>query len=409
MTRPSASGSGPSARLDAGAVGRWLAPGLSIVGLLIVAFVTLNLLDNNIPFVGGSRGNANGNGGPAQTPAPSNVVVVPPDVVSVPGSIVYAKAGNIWIQTGKDAHQLTSGGNDSMPSWAPDGTAVYFIRSVDGTGSWPMGGVVRGYQMTTPSVMRVKADGSGKPEVVLSGKVTRNGRIWHAWIRQPVLSPNGRTLALVSDRPDPSNSDVVLQFYDIASKASKNPKVVNTSPLGHQDPAWRADGKVLLYVRNGRDGSRGAPAIYRWDVAKAAATAFTGPGYLEPAFSPDGRYVAATKTSAFGNDLVILDAANGRELMRVTNDGASWAPVWSPAGDSIAFLHIQGQIVDLRLVRLEGAGPSWTIKDVIDLTEVSGLEGASRPTWFVPPDQLPAPPPTPVPSAAPSNPASSAP
>ena len=28
-------------------------------------------------------------------------------VVSVPGSIVYAKAGNIWIQTGKDAQQLT--------------------------------------------------------------------------------------------------------------------------------------------------------------------------------------------------------------------------------------------------------------------------------------------------------------
>ena len=80
----------------------------------------------------------------------------------------------------------------------------------------------------------------------------------------------------------------------------------------------------------------------------------TGPGYLEPAFSPDGRYIAATKTSSFGNDLVILDATNGRELLRVTNDGASWAPVWSPVGDSIAFLHIQGQIVDLKLARLDG-------------------------------------------------------
>ena len=408
MTRPPVSRSGIGARFGAGSAGRWLAPGLSIVGLVVVAVVTLNLLNNNIPFVG-SSGNGNGNGNdPAQTPAPSNVVVVPPDVVSVPGSIVYAKAGNIWIQTGKDAHQLTSGGNDSMPSWAPDGTAVYFIRTVDGVGSWPVAGIVRGYQMTTPSVMRVKSDGSGKPELVLSGKVSRNGRTWHAWIRQPVLSPDGRTLALVSDRPDPLNSDVVLQFYDIVSKASKNPKVPETSPLGHQDPAWRPGGGVLLYVRNGRDGNRGAPAIYRWDVAKARATAFTRPGYLEPAFSPDGRYVAATKTSAFGNDLVILDASNGREVMRLTNDGASWAPVWSPAGDSIAFLHIKGQIADLRLLRLEGAGPSWTVKDVIDLTEVSGLDGASRPTWYVPPDQLPEPTPTPVPSAVPSSPASSA-
>jgi Tol biopolymer transport system component len=390
-------------------VGRWLAPGLSIAGLLIVAYVTLNLLNNNIPFVGGSKANGNGNGNPAQTPAPSNVVIVPPEVVSVPGSIVYAKAGNIWIQTGKEAHQLTSGGDDSMPSWSPDGSAVYFIRDVGSDGSWPMGGVVRDYRLTTPSVMRVKADGSGKPELMLSGKITRNNRTWHSWIRQPVLSPDGHTLALVSDRPDPTKSDVVLQFYDIVSKASKNPKVANTSPLGHQDPAWRPDGKVLLYVRNGRDGSRGAPSIYRWDVAKGIGTAFTGPGYLEPAFSPDGKYVAATKTSAFGNDLVILDGTNGRELMRVTNDAASWAPVWSPAGDAIAFLHIDGQIVDLRLVRLEGSGPNWTVKDTIDLTEVSGLEGASRPSWYVPPDQLPAPTPTPVPTAAPTSSPSTAP
>ena len=130
----------------------------------------------------------------------------------------------------------------------------------------------------------------------------------------------------------------------------------------------------------------------------------TGPGYLEPSFSPDGRYVVATKTSSFGNDLVILDAANGRELLRLTNDGASWAPVWSPIGDAIAFLHIEGQIVDLKLIRLEGDAPNWTVKDVTDLTEVSGLDGSSRPGWFVPPDQLPEPTPTPVSTAAPARP-----
>ena len=48
--------------------------------------------------------------------------------------------------------------------------------------------------------------------------------------------------------------------------------------------------------------------IYRYDVAKGKGTPLTGPGYLEPSFSPDGRYIAATKTSSFGNDLVILDA-----------------------------------------------------------------------------------------------------
>jgi len=402
MTRSSTPRSGGRG-LAVGSLGRWVAPVLSIVGLLIIAFVTLNLFNLQVPFVGGSsgngNGNGNGNGGPVQTPAPSNVVVIP-DVVTFKGSIVYAKAGNIWIQTGKEAHQLTTSGDDSMPSWSPDGTSVYFIRTVAGVGRAVSQGVVRDYQLTTPSVMRVKADGSAEPQLVLSGKITKNGRTWHAWIREPVLSPDGRTLAIVSDRPDPANGDVVLQFYDLSTKKSRVPQLAETPPLGHQDPVWRPDGKELLYVRNGRSGARGAPVIYRWTVATSKAAALTGPGYLEPSYSPDGKYIAATKTSSFGNDLVILDASNGRELLRVTTDNASWAPTWSPLGDSIAFLHIKGQIVDLKLARLDGTAPNWTVKDITDLTEVSGLDGASRPDWFVPASELP--PPTPAPSAAPS-------
>ncbi len=402
-----------------------LAPTLAVVGLLIVAFLTLQLMNGSVPFVGGSggsggsgnnagtgNGNGNGNAGPAVTPAPSNVVVVPdkPEV-KIPGSIVYAKAGNIWIQTGKQAHQLTGGGHDSMPSWSPDGKDVYFVRTTDEIGIWPSQGADRRYQMTVPAVMRVKADGSADPVAVLDGHISVGSRDWFSWIRQPVLGPDGRTLALVSDGPDPSKSDVVLQFYDLPRKKRTVPTVPEIAPLGHQDPAWRSDGKVLLYVRNGREGTRGAPVIYSWDVAKKTSTPLTGPGYLEPSYSPDGRYIAATRTSSFGNDVVILDAANGREVLRVTTDGASWAPAWSPVGDAIAFLHIQGQIVDLKMARLKGTAPDWTVDETIPLTEVSGLDGASRPGWFVPPDQLPAP--TPAPSAsgsvAPASTASTAP
>ena len=406
MTGTPASSSGSGRGFGARSAGRWLAPGLAIVGLLIVALVTISLLNGDIPFVGTSKGGTgngtgNGTGGDnTATPAPSNVVIVPPEVITLTGSIVYAKAGNIWVQTGKDVKQLTKGGDDSMPSWSPDGSTIYFIRTTSGTGKWIVGNILRDYALTTPSVMQVKADGSADPVRVLSGKVTQNGRTWQAWIREPVVSPDGTTMAMVSDRPNPSESDVVLQLYNLNTKKSTVPKVAETSPLGHQDPAWRPDGKFLLYVRNGRNGAKGAPVIYRLDVAKGKAAALTGPGYLEPSYSPDGRYVVATKTSSFGNDLVILDGSNGRELLRLTNDGASWAPVWSPIGDAIAFLHIEGQIVDMKLIRLDGDAPTWSVKDVTDLTEVSGLDGSSRPGWFVPPDQLPAPTPTPVPSAS---------
>jgi len=108
MTRSSTPPIGSRPSFSVGSPGRWVAPVLSIVGLLLVAFVTLSLLNGTVPFVGGSKGggngtgNGSGDGGPAQTAAPPNVVVVPPDVVTFKGSIVYAKAGNIWIQNAKD-------------------------------------------------------------------------------------------------------------------------------------------------------------------------------------------------------------------------------------------------------------------------------------------------------------------
>ena len=55
------------------------------------------------------------------------------------------------------------------------------------------------------------------------------------------------------------------------------------------------------------------------------------------------------KTSAIGSDVIILDATTGRELLRVTNDASSWSPVWSPAGDGIGFLHIDGGWRDHRI------------------------------------------------------------
>ena len=188
--------------------GSWLAPGLSVVGLGLVAVLTLNLMGGSIPFVTGAGGG--GGGGPDRTAAPSNVVVVPP--VSFPGSIVYAKAGNIWVQHGQDVRQLTSGGRDSMPSWSSDGSSVYFIRTSDAQGLWPAQGVDRHYQESVPAIMRVDASGGADPDTILTGAIRSGSRSWFSWIREPVLSPDGRTLAMVSDGPDPTRSDVVLQF-----------------------------------------------------------------------------------------------------------------------------------------------------------------------------------------------------
>jgi Tol biopolymer transport system component len=374
-----------------GPVGTAIAPIAAVVGLVLIAVVTINLFNYELPFTGGDPGNGNNGavGGPAITPAPSNVVIIPEEATFL-GKIVYAKAGNVWVQTNDGATQLTNGGGASMPSFSADGNWVTYIQTSETRGKWPLRGRPTWYDIDLNDLMRVRADGTGEPQRLLSGQV-RNGSLrWSAWMRQPVLSPDGKTIALVTDAPHPDDSNVVLQLYDLQRKRLTRTGVKEVGVLGHQDPEWRPDGKYLLYTMNNRDGARGSPVIMRFDPKAKEARPLTTAGYMQPSYSPDGRYIAATRTNTLGTDVVILNASNGNELLRITNDDASWAPSWSPAGDAIAFLHIAGQTVDLRLAKLDGTGPTWTVAGTENLTEVSGLDAASRPDWYIPPALLPA-------------------
>lgn len=361
-----------------------LAPALSLVGLVVVGLVTLALFGGSLPGSG-----SQGPGGPVRTATPSNVVVVDPRT-KVPGSLLYVKDGNIWVQAGDTARQLTDSGHDAMPAWSPDGASIYFVRTALVEGRWPSAGVTKIYDLDMPTLFRMKADGSGTPQGLLTGQFKQFSNLWSYFIREPAISPDGKTAAIVTDGPNPTQSDVVVKLLDLATRDLTDPRLGETQGLGHQDPTWSPDGRSLLYVRNARDGARGTPAIYRMNVATGKSTSVTGGGYADPSWSRDGRYIAATKTSNFGTDIVILDARTGVEVLRVTKDEESFDPIWSPAGDSIAFFRVRHGVVDLYLVPLTGTAPNFAAGDPLALTISAGLDAASRPAWFIPPDQLPA-------------------
>jgi dipeptidyl aminopeptidase/acylaminoacyl peptidase len=387
----------------------FVGPAIAVVALVVVAAITVGLMNGQLPFKIGSSGNGGkgGDNGANRTPAPSNVVIVEPEV-SFPGTIVYAKAGNIWVQSGANAHQLTNSGHDSMPSFSPDGKDVYFIRESIGRAKHTEGGRYTWFDLQTPAITKVAADGSSDPVAIVGGRIKSGRDLWFYWMREPVLSPDGHTIALTSDGPNPYQGDVTIQLFDTKTNKFTKPKIAQTG-LGYQDPAWAPDGGYLAFVKNARDGSRGAPQIVKYNPRNKKVFSITGPGYIAPAWSPDSRYIAATRTDSFGTDVVILDAGTGNELLRLTNDGHSFSPVWSPAGDAIAFLRLDGAITDLFMVKLDGTPGNWTKGDETQLTEVSGLDAESRPGWFIPKAELPSPPPSPTSAPPSSSPASAAP
>ena len=379
-----------------------IAPLLSLLGLIVVGAVSLGLLNGQLPTFGGNNGNNNpgSTGGPNRTATPSNVIVTDPRA-DVKGSILYAKDGNIWVQAGDKATQLTTSGQDSQPTWSPDGATIYFIREKPTPGRFITGAGLKDFDLQVPSLMKMGADGSNAT-AILTGRYSVGSFLWSYFIQQPSISPDGRTAAIITDGPNPKQSDIVLKFLNLSTGQITNPRLPELGGLGHQDPAFSPDGKSIVYTKNAREGASGIPTIVRYTIASKSFRTMTGPGYIEPAWSPDGRFLAVTKTGSIGTDIVIIDAKTGAEVLRLTNDQSSFAPEWSPAGDSIAYLKVVRGVIDLWVVKLVGSGPGWQVGDTFPLTIAGGLDGASRESWFIPADQLPKPTPTPVPTLGPS-------
>ena len=147
-----------------GSLAPFLAPLLSTAGLLVIAALTVFALTGRVPFLGSpsnNGGSGDGNIPPGRTPSPS----APPDVnpgIQIQGSLVYVKAGNLWIQSGNTPRELTTTGRDSQPTWSPDGTWIYFVETRETNGRFPAEGVVKNYDLKYPILTRIHPDGTGE-------------------------------------------------------------------------------------------------------------------------------------------------------------------------------------------------------------------------------------------------------
>jgi Tol biopolymer transport system component len=402
--RPPAAASVPARRhapADGPRPRRPVAVVAALVGLVLVGVISFGLLGGPIPDLGlsGNRGGVAG-----RTPDPVKPFT-PPERTQVRGTILFVKAGNVWAVSGNsDLLQISSGGTDASPVWAPGGKAIYFLETRTKKALVPYEGHSSPYTLEYPVLSRMATDGSRRTTIKDSLYTFGANYTYFYWLLQPAMSPDGTTFALVSDAPDPFQADVTLQTLPVKGGQLTKLSVPEDYLLGHNDPAWSPRGDTIAFTYNHRDGAVGRPRIGLYDVATRQTSFLTDVGYGQPAWSPNGTRIAAVRTTGRGRDIVILDAAKGTELLRVTSDGQSFAPIWSPAGDQIAFLRATGLTVDLVLVTLRGSG-ALSVEKEEAVTSQSRLDGASRPSWYVPASQMPTPAPTRTPTAVASGPA----
>jgi len=109
---------------------------------------------------------------------------------------------------------------------------------------------------------------------------------------------------------------------------------VSTGPL---DPAWSPDGRWIALSMRGD--------IWKVPAAGGEAVALTqGPRYhFEPAWSPDGKRLALT-IDIDGNLDIGIVSADGGDVQRLTTDaGVDVEPTWSPDGRSIYYVSGRGE------------------------------------------------------------------
>jgi Tol biopolymer transport system component len=331
---------------------------------------------------------------PEPSDLPDLIVEPPPNQrAEVRGSIVFTRGGDIWVASGQRLTQLTdadSSKTDTSPTWSPDGKHIYFIRTTKRPLAKARPG--GGYTLYVTDVMRMNA-GGGKIKKVHDSLIRAPGGTWFSHVLQPDVSADGSSVAVVSDGPDGSG-DVVLHLVNARNGRMTRIAAPRESGLGHNDPDFSRDGRRLAFTMNHAQGTDGVPRIGILNCRSKRScdrgrTKKLRLGYAHPSWSPDGRWIAAESTRGEGRDIVILDPARGDVRVQLTHDGSSFAPVVSPAGDQIAYLHRDGIDIDVRVMDLAfDEDGTITLAGDQPVTQDGNIDGESPPNWFIPASEL---------------------
>ncbi|MBE0592085.1 MAG: PD40 domain-containing protein [Gemmatimonadales bacterium] len=148
--------------------------------------------------------------------------------------------------------------------------------------------------------------------------------------RDAVWSPDGRTIAFISDM---SGED---QVYTVPQDGSGPAVALTTTNVGQLDGlVWAPDGKHLAV--GDHDGKVWVVSVAEKKMTEVADDAFGRVG--DYTWSPDGQWLAFSLGQRAGtNSLYVWSATDGR-LHRVTDAMfTAYSPAWDPAGEYLFFL-----------------------------------------------------------------------
>lgn len=165
---------------------------------------------------------------------------------------------------------------------------------------------------------------------------------------RPAWSPDGSTLGYAQ-----MNDFGTMDIWEVAALGGTPHKVV----LNATDPTWTPDGRSLVYV-NVADGTlwisglegENPRLLARTDAAYAAT---------EPRISPDGKMVAVAARPVGGapyGELGVSDITTGKFRLLTRDNALALSPAWTPDSRVIYFSSSRGGTLNIWKIGVDGSG-----------------------------------------------------
>ncbi|RRR69896.1 MAG: hypothetical protein EI684_14405 [Candidatus Viridilinea halotolerans] len=295
---------------------------------------------------------------------------------ALPGKLLFVHQGVIWRWQGRAAAPLLGSGQAAHPALSPTGDRIAYV--------------VRSNSFSD----LLLADAAGQPLAQLTTNGTNEPpnslrRVYASrWVFYPAWAPDGMHLAVATQaappRGDPpADYNLALSLLPAGPGLAQPLFAADDAQVAHS--AFSPDGAVLIFTRAG-SGPGGQQRLYRLELVSGTALPVAGapaPSY-DPAFSPDGAWLAFAARDGEQTDIFVLPASGSGTPLRLTTMGLARAPAFAPDGNWLAFLAVAPDSVGFDLwvapvQRSESGG--ILVGTPRRLTQGMNLDGDSGVAW----------------------------